>query len=288
MPPRLVLYHQTHYHEGRFVSILPLLHQGTAITHVILAAIHLNPTPGHVTLNNDAYDAPAHAPVWAEARALQAAGIAVLGMLGGAARGTFALLDGPDDARFRAHYGPLRDMVRWAGLDGLDLDVEEDMSLAGAVRLVVALKDDFGPDFVVTMAPTASALMGGPHLSGFDYALLEEIVGDYVAWYNTQFYNGWGSVQGMADMERIVERGWDLNKVVLGTLTNSGNGNGWVEAKRVGAVLRECSRRYGCVGGVMGWEYFNAVVGGSIAEDTAGSPWRWAHVMGEALWPADG
>ena len=77
-------------------------------------------------------------------------------MLGGAAKGTFEKLDSEDEDGFEAYYAPLRDVVRRLGLQGLDLDVEEEMSLRGVVRLVDRLRADFGGGFVITMAPVAT------------------------------------------------------------------------------------------------------------------------------------
>lgn len=54
----------------------------------------------------------------------------VLGMLGGAAKGSFTRLD-LDDVTFEQYYLPLAALIRERNLDGLDLDVEEPMSLGG-------------------------------------------------------------------------------------------------------------------------------------------------------------
>ena len=88
---------------------------------------------------------------------MQDVGVKVLGMLGGAAQGSFQRLD-RSDGEFEAYYVPLRDMVRRHNLDGLDLDVEEPMSLNGIIRLIDRLKTDFGPEFLITLAPVATAL----------------------------------------------------------------------------------------------------------------------------------
>ena len=201
----------------------------------------------------------------------------VLGMLGGAAAGSFRRLDG-EDAEFERFYGPLRDMVRMYRLDGLDLDVEEEMSLEGIVRLVDRLKVDFGPEFLITLAPVATALQGRPHLSGFDYEALEVMRGGSIAWYNTQFYNNWGRLESFVDYDAILQRGWKAEKVVVGVLTNAGNGHGfvgWEELKRTVGALGMFYRGFG---GVMGWEYFN-----SVGDGGEGRPWEWAVGMREVL-----
>ena len=77
-----------------------------------------------------------------------------MGMLGGAAQGSFSALGG-DLSSFNPSYIPLRRMIRSANLDGLDLDIEEAMSLGGIIRLVDRL---MGPSFIITLAPVATAL----------------------------------------------------------------------------------------------------------------------------------
>lgn len=51
-PPRIVIYYQTQHHQdGTPCSILPLITQpNIAVTHVNLAAIHLNDPPGNIHL----------------------------------------------------------------------------------------------------------------------------------------------------------------------------------------------------------------------------------------------
>lgn len=190
--PRIITYYQTHHtHDGQSISALPLLTQpGIRLTHLILAAIHVNGDPHAITLNDHPPSHPRFHTLWAEMRILQASGVRVLGMLGGAAKGTFAVdrLGSDDDAVFERYYAPLRDLVRARSLDGLDLDVEEEMSLGAAVRLVDRLRADFGPHFIITFAPVAAALLNSRNnLSGFDYEALEVMRGHEIAWYNCQF-----------------------------------------------------------------------------------------------------
>lgn len=278
--PRVVCYHQTHHNqEGDYVSILPLLTEASdivGITHLILAAIHLNHNPGDISLNDDPPDAARNSPLWEEVRIFQDIGVRVLGLLGGAAPGSFARLD-QGDAEFESYYQPLRDMVRQYGLDGLDLDVEEEMSLAGIIRLIDRLKADFGHSFIITMSPVATALQGLPHLSGFDYEALEVMRGASIDFYNVQFYNNWGKLSDFMDYSAILHQGWSADKVVVGVLTNPGNGHGWIpfeDIQRTLATLIQCNSRFG---GVAGWEYFNSMPGDRQR------PWEWAEAMMKIL-----
>ncbi|KAK7750610.1 hypothetical protein SLS62_007457 [Diatrype stigma] len=286
--PRIILYHQTtHDPDGNLISILPLLTQpGISITHLIVAAIHINEDPDGLTLNDHPPSDPRYTSLWAELRIAQASGVAVLGMLGGAAKGSYARLDvhgeddGDDTAAFERYYAPVHDLVRERGLQGLDLDVEEDMSLAGAVRLVDRLRADFGPGFLITLAPVAAALLDPRrNLSGFDYAALEAARGRQIAWYNAQFYCGWGdaSTPAMYEMVCGAGAGWPPEKVVLGLVTSPDNGPGWVPPAMLAATLAWLRRRFPRFGGVMGWEYFNGLPGGRER------PWEWAREMTRLL-----
>lgn len=276
--PRIILYHQTQYSRDKYVSILPALKPSTGVTHVIVAAIHLN-APDRITLNDDLYNSPKFDPLWEEVRQLQAAGIKVLGMLGGAAQGSYTRLDG-SLAGFYRYYQPLRKMIEWAGLDGLDLDIEEAMSLGGVVRLIDHLKTDFGTSFLITLAPVAPALLNQQNLGGFNIEELEKGLGSRIAWYNTQFYCGWGDMSKPQGYDAIIARGWSQEKVVVGLVTNPTNGAGWVKDEALKACLGELLGRYPKLGGVMGWEYFNAVTEGHPEE---GTPWKWAELINDIL-----
>lgn len=96
--PRLIVYHQTfHDSNGNYHSLLPLLTNNTGITHVIVAAIHLNDGPGNITLNDHTPDDKRYEQLWGEVKWLQGSGVKVLGMLGGAAQGSYERLAGSED-----------------------------------------------------------------------------------------------------------------------------------------------------------------------------------------------
>ncbi|KAF4541896.1 Class iii chitinase protein [Lasiodiplodia theobromae] len=325
--PRFILYAQTHHKPGpepqEPVSLLPLLTHCTGVTHIIIAAIHLNDGPGNITLNDHRPDHSRFDTLWAEVRQLQDAGVKVMGMLGGAAKGSYWRLQGSAE-EFEAYYTPLRDLVRHHHLDGLDLDVEEAIELPTILRLLTRLRADFGPSFITTLAPVSTALIPDmqlppfeyvpldpstgaptagappltiprslPHLSGFNHFALEAGHGGLVSWYNTQFYNGWGDASNPALWEAIAAAGWAPRKLVLGVLTNQGNGgSGYVATGVLEAVVRELRAKYPppaaatpqgvgsganrTFAGVMGWEYFNA--GGTDGF----KPWEWAKRIGRA------
>ncbi|KAF2825212.1 glycoside hydrolase [Ophiobolus disseminans] len=287
--PRLIVYHQTfHDSEGNYHSLLPLLTNNTGITHVIVAAIHLNAAPGHITLNDHLPDDKRFDQLWGEVSWLQGSGVKVLGMLGGAAKGSYEQLSG-DEESFEAYYAPIKALISYRKLNGLDLDIEEPTALNTATRLISRLRSDFGQDFLITLAPVATALVPDPnipphlrpprpmlasgpapnplyptlpHLSGFSYPELEcSVHGREIAWYNTQFYCGWGDAASTAWYDTIISAGWKPEKIVMGVVTNPGNGAGHVSIATLRDVCARLREKYKNVGkgfgGVMGWEYFN-------------------------------
>ncbi|XDG02264.1 hypothetical protein ABKA04_001879 [Annulohypoxylon sp. FPYF3050] len=277
--PRIIMYYQTtHDPDGNLISTLPLITQPSiSLTHIIVAAIHINEDPNGLTLNDHAPSDPRFTTMWAELRIAQASDIKVLGMLGGAAKGSYTRLD-QDQATFERYYAPLYDLIRERDLNGLDLDVEEPMSLAGILRLIDRLRADFGPEFLITLAPVAAALLDpNRNLSGFDYEALEVMRGGQIAWYNAQFYCGWGDASNPAMYQMCMARGWPAEKVVVGLVTSPENGPGWVPFDALAQTLTLLRSQFPGFGGVMGWEYFNGLPGGQA------KPWEWAQNMTKFL-----
>ncbi|MFH8586969.1 glycosyl hydrolase family 18 protein [Streptomyces celluloflavus] len=271
-PHRVVAYYQTQYTTGSngsktYVSPLPL--KGIA-TDVEVAALHLN-DDGSVHLNDNPPADPMFDQVWRDVATLQASGTRVSVMLGGAAQGTYANLH----RDFTKYYGLLRDTLRTYRLDGVDIDIEETFSLADTEHLIAQLRTDFGPDFVISLAPVASDLSGSTNFSGgFDYATLEQQAGNQISWYNAQFYCGWGSLTGTRDYDAIMNNGFRPAKVVTGAVTNPATCGGYVDPTTLASTVGSLTAAHPDFGGVAGWEYFNAV-------GVGGGPETWyAHVKG--------
>lgn len=290
--PRLVIYFQTTHNAatGQPISMLPLItEQEISLTHLIVCSFHLGnqDSGGAIHLNDYPPDDPLFYTLWNETAILRAAGVKVMGMVGGAAPGSFSTdtLDSPDAATFEHYYGQLHDALVTYQLQGLDVDVEQPMSQGGITRLLTRLHADFGDGFVLTLAPVASALGGGggPNLSGFEYAALavDAVTADgapVVDFFNAQFYNGFGSLDSPADYEAAVGAGWRAAELVAGQLTDAGQG----DSAYFGALNQTVTRlmeEHGTFGGVMGWEYFNSAPGGEAA------PWQWAQAMTRILRP---
>ena len=88
---RVVVYYQTQYLNGVYVSPKALTDKNTGVTNVMVGAIHLDPDVVH--LNDDPPESPKFTQMWADLHAMQAAGVKVSAFVGGAAQGSFQRLD---------------------------------------------------------------------------------------------------------------------------------------------------------------------------------------------------
>lgn len=292
--PRLIIYYQsTHDRSGKPISMLPLItEKNIALTHLIVCSLHIN-KDGDITLNDHVPTHPRYGTLWQEAQVLRYAGVKIMGMIGGAAVGSFSneTLDSGDANVFNRYYGKLWETIKRYGLQGLDIDVEQPMSQAGVERLILCLRKDFGQEFIITMAPVASALTiqgarYGWNLSGFDYRKLmvaQSGGGKEIAFYNAQFYSGFGDAGSPNQFHQIISDNQDRalapTKVVIGQLTSPRNGGGFVTAGALANSVNSLRDAYGQIGGIAGWEYFNGQPGGEA------EPWKWAQVMTAVLRP---
>jgi chitinase len=64
-------------------------------------------------------------------------------------------------SQFEQHYQTLAAVIRSFGLQGIDLDVEEHTMLDAMRRIIKRLRSDFGPNFIITLAPVYYAML--PH-----------------------------------------------------------------------------------------------------------------------------
>ena len=94
---RLVVYVQTfHTPDNQSLCLIPLLTENTGVTHVIFSAFHINSNPGDITFNNYPPNSTKWTQAWSDAKKLQAAGVKVMGLLGGAALWTWSELSGDE------------------------------------------------------------------------------------------------------------------------------------------------------------------------------------------------
>ncbi|KAM3416379.1 hypothetical protein BST61_g7977 [Cercospora zeina] len=229
--------------------------------------------------------------VWQEAAQLQQNGVTIMMMLGGAAPRSYPrLCGGPKGSINESYYVPLRDTLKHHKIQGLDLDIEERVPYTCSLNLLHRLHSDFGPDFILTMAPVASELQPSAiGLGGFSYKTLDAEAtasnkpnGKLVSWYNAQFYNGWGDASRPNGYDAIIANGWSADRVAMGVLASSDDvGSGWYGISTYQNTFAKLKAKHADFGSVLGWEYWDA---GS--KDGFGEPWQWVAAAGKSVFAA--
>jgi hypothetical protein len=142
-----------------------------------------------------------------------------------------------------------------------------------------------GPSFLLTMAPLAAALADktGYNLSGFSYFDLEKLAiipnstTKLISWYNAMFYGGFA--RSTSFYKSCVDAGWDPRRLVMGVLDCADEeANGFVNITTLHKTIKDLKGMYGGIGGVAGWEYYNAGL-----TDGTKEPWEWVKKIGTVL-----
>ncbi|KAI0379223.1 glycoside hydrolase [Hypomontagnella monticulosa] len=212
---------------------------------------------------------PSEAWAFDEMKTLQKAGVKVsMFMLSGWSQFI-------NDTAFDSYYGVLRNTLRKYNFDGIDLDIEDNqdgnhhpITLEPAVRLIKQLRKDFGPDFVITLAPISTALVRGENLSHFSYKELEKRCGDDISWYNVQFYYESEELASTDSVDAVMKNGWKPERIVIGMDTTP-DFPPFVELPIVAKTLHKLAAKYPDIRGVDGFDYYDQKPGGYPA------PWEW-------------
>jgi hypothetical protein len=180
--------------------------------------------------------------------------------------------------------------LRSHNINGLDLDVEENVSIDSLLQLSRQLVADMGKDFILTSAPVASAMFqsGASNLNNvsyFDFDAQATDVnrpnGKLISWYNIQAYNGWGNPSTTFTYDNVIQSGWAPSRIVLGVPDSPADASGWVALSQLGSVITALRREYSDFGGVVGWEYFNAGTADGLT-----NAWQWVKQIGSDLFGA--
>ena len=164
MNKRIIYYYQT------FVGLKDILTPDTKVTHLHLSSIHFgldNNNNPYIHLNNNLPNSKLFDSVWSDLESAKQHGIKVILMVGGAG-GAFQDLF----SNYNSYYPLLKKLIldKRTIIDGIDLDIEEIVSLNNVENLIKTLKADFGESFIITMAPVQSSIESDqPGMGGFVY-----------------------------------------------------------------------------------------------------------------------
>lgn len=167
------------------------------------------------------------------------------------------------------------------------------------LKLLQQLNDDFGPKFILTIAPVQQTFYEGPQgLSGdMNYTTLDRLATapnkpKLIDWYNAQFYSGGapdqkvGGLSNMEAYEKIIKAGFEPERIVMTIATyhfdhdpNQGYTDWWPITgwqKQISKIVAKYGNRFG---GVAGFEYFNAGLNDHNLER-----WEWVRDIGDVLY----
>ena len=207
---KIIYYYQT------LSTLDNLIKQKLKNVHVYISSIHfgLNKDNSLYIHLNDSSPSD-QKDVWVNLKKASESGITILAMIGGAGGGFKTLF-----SNYNKCYALLKEFIStYPFIQGIDLDIEEEVDIKDVKRLITDIATDFGRDFIITLAPIQSALMvDGPGLGGFSYKeLFQSDAGKFIHWFNVQAYYNYS----IESYEAIVSNGYDASQLVYGVLGDS-------------------------------------------------------------------
>lgn len=243
--PRVIYYYQT------FVGLDKLLSHLHDIDVIILASIHFgltNKIP-YIHLNDHAPDDSQFDMVWEQAEQVSSAGIDIILLIGGAGGAFINLFE-----NYNAYYKLLKQLIYTKKcIKGVELDVEEFVNLEDIKMLIRDLINDFGENFIITMAPIANAMTHDkPGIGCFIYKdLYNSDEGKHISWFNVQCY-GEFSVE---TYDNIIQNGYPPQKIGMGMISSDFSKDTFQE---VIETVKMVNNKYPDMVGVDNWEYFDS------------------------------
>lgn len=219
---------------------------------IIVSSIHFGKFKGesYIHLNDNYPSSPKYDEMWENLRKLYYDGMTIMCMIGGAGGGFQNLLSDYD-----IYYPMLKEFLKMNNIiTGLDLDVEEEVDVNDIKKLIKDLKNDFGEDFTITMAPVADSLTSDnpSGFSGINYKeLLDSEIGYYISWLNVQAYGCFN----FETYDKIIKNGYYPEKIIFGMISgdfiNNDFSNAIIEIKKI-------VKQYPNFSGCDVWELVNA------------------------------
>jgi hypothetical protein len=242
---RIIYYYQT------FCGLEKILIKNTPVTHIHVSSVHfgLDKTlEPYIHLNNESPYSDTFNHVWDDVERADKLGINIVLMIGGAGGGYFSLF-----SNFDLYYDLLYHLIKNKPcIKGVDLDIEEGVSLENVQKLINKIVSDFGEEFIISMAPVEGSLQHDDSgMGGFCYkTLLKSDEGKHINYLNAQCYIDYS----LGAYDDIINNDYNSEMIVMGTINPS-----------IMDVVKEVNTKYKkSFGGVFLWEYMFAEPDGYI------------------------
>jgi hypothetical protein len=242
---------KTIYYYQSFCGLEKMLTHSEDLDVIIVSSLHFGSFKKnkYIHLNNFEPTSPKFDKVWEEIKKLYYNGVTIMVMLGGAG-GAFKNLF----SDFEEYYLLLKYFLKSNNfITGIDLDIEDGVTIEDVKKLINRLKTDFGSDFGITMAPIASSLItDGPGSFGnFSYKdLYNSEEGKFLEWFNVQCYGCYN----FDTYDKIIKNNYPSDKVVFGMISCDFVDNFEIALTEVKKVLS----KYKDMSGVFNWEYIDS------------------------------
>jgi len=243
---------KTIYYYQTFVGLEDCLSHLQDIDVIIISSLHFGKDivdKKSIYLNdNKPYDT-IFDKLWLQSEKAAIQGTTIMVMMGGAGLAYKTLF-----SDFETYYPQLVKLLTTKSwIKGIDLDIEETVSLEDVKMLMNCLVRDFGKEFIITMAPVSSTLSyDGSSMAGFNYKkLYNSEEGKLIHWFNTQCYGSFS----FQTYDSIIKNGYPPEKIVMGMESGQFDKNTFENA--IHEVIKS-KQKYPTMGGVFDWEYLNA------------------------------
>ena len=243
---------KTIYYYQTFIGLNHLMNHVQDIDVIIISSIHFGQDSDGkhgIYLNDNIPTNPIFDQLWFETEKISSEGCSILLMMGGAGLAYHKLF-----SDFNIYYPFLKQLItEKSWIQGIDLDIEESVSIENIKMLINQLVRDFGEDFIITMAPVSPSLENdGSSMSGINYKeLYKSDEGKYIHWFNTQSYYSFS----FNTYDSIIRNGYSSEKIVMGMESGQFNKETFPNALN---EIKKIKDKYPNFAGVFDWEYLDA------------------------------
>lgn len=256
---KIIYYYQT------FIGLDDIFKNDIAVTHIYISSVHFgknNDNSPYIHLNDYQPNDSKFDKLWKDTRYANSLGIKILLMMGGAGSAYTDLF-----SNFEIYYPLLKNTInKYNWICGIDLDVEESVDLSNIKMLINKLDQDFGNNFIITMAPVAFAMeTDSEGLGGFKYKdLYNSKEGRRINWFNVQCYYD----LSVDTYDKIIKNGYPEEKIIFGMTYE----NTLLNFKNVCQIVSNIANKYENFAGVFQWEYINS-------PPEPNNPSKWSIIM---------
>lgn len=243
---------KTIYYYQTFVGLDKLMTHLQDIDVIIVSSIHFGKDKYNIKniyLNDNVPTNPLFNDLWLETHKASVQGTTIMLMVGGAGLAYNELF-----SDFNTYYPLLKNLIiEKSWIRGVDLDIEENTKLENIQMLIDKLINDFGEEFIITMAPIASSMINdGSSMAGFNYKqLYNSKQGKHIHWFNTQCYGSFS----YDTYKSIIDNNYPPEKIVMGM--ESGQFSSTTFPNAIHEIIKT-KKKYPNFAGVYDWEYLNA------------------------------